>query len=319
MTDVYDFVDSSPMTEPPASEPIEPVIQQVQVEQGQFHDTRKPIFVALEKLFGRSVVTFFNSFNYPAMIEDNDADMLEGILQKMDLSAGLALIINSPGGIGLASERIVNVCRSYSKTGEFWAIVPGKAKSAATMVCFGASKIFMGPSSELGPVDPQWSVIENGKPKRFSLCNVVQSYEDLFNGAVACKGNVQPFLQQLSNYDAREIMEFKAAIDLAKDITVRSLASGMMKGKSTAEIEKAIKQFLTPEQTKSHGRPIYRDEVKSCGLNVEFLEVGKPERKWETLYEMYIRTSNYSATRVSKCIESKSHTFAVQARNQPQQ
>ncbi|GAH14065.1 unnamed protein product, partial [marine sediment metagenome] len=44
----------------------------------------------------------------------------------MDLSKGLALIINSPGGSGLAAERIINVCRSYSGTEEFWAIVPNK-------------------------------------------------------------------------------------------------------------------------------------------------------------------------------------------------
>ena len=60
-------------------------------------------------------------------------------------------MINSPGGSGLAAERMINVLRSYSGIGEYWAIVPAKAKSAATMVCLGASKILMGPASELGP------------------------------------------------------------------------------------------------------------------------------------------------------------------------
>jgi len=83
------------------------------------------------------------------MIEDKDADMLVGILQKGDGSNGLAIIVSSPGD-GLAAERIINLFRSYSKTGEYWAIVPAKAKSATTMLCFGSSKIIMGPSSELG-------------------------------------------------------------------------------------------------------------------------------------------------------------------------
>jgi len=295
-------------------ESLKPVISRVLLETNQTHDTRKPLLVSLEKLFERPVVSLFTSFVFPAMIEDNDADMLEGILQKMDLSRGLALIINSPGGVGLASERIVNVCRNYSKTGEYWAIVPGKAKSAATMICFGASRIFMGPSSELGPVDPQLTVTEDGAVKRFSLCNVVQSYEELIKDAVSCKGNVQPYLQQLANYDARDIMEFKAAIELAKDITVRSLASGMMKGRSPAEVEKNIAMFLTPKHTKSHGRPIYRDEVKSCDLNVEFLEAGQADRKWETLYELYIRANHHTSHRVMKSIESKGHAFAMPLR-----
>ncbi|MBF0475327.1 MAG: hypothetical protein HQK59_05735 [Deltaproteobacteria bacterium] len=91
-----------------------PVIQQVWVEQSQAHETRKELFLALEEKFNCSVVTFFTSFKFPVMIEDPDADIIEGILQKIDLSKGLILIISSPGGQGLAAERVINVGRSYS-------------------------------------------------------------------------------------------------------------------------------------------------------------------------------------------------------------
>ena len=64
-----------------------PVWQQVLTEQNQGHETRKKMFIDLEKeLSGVPVVSFFTSFFYPVMIEDIDADMLEGLLQKMDLS-----------------------------------------------------------------------------------------------------------------------------------------------------------------------------------------------------------------------------------------
>lgn len=126
-----------------AKRELKPVIQQVMTEQNQGHETRKRIFIELEKELKRPVVSFFTSLTFPVMIEDADADMLEGVLQKMDLSSGLVLLISSPGGDGLAAERIINICRSYSKTNDYWTIVPGKAKSAATMICFGASKIIM--------------------------------------------------------------------------------------------------------------------------------------------------------------------------------
>ncbi|MAE68585.1 MAG: hypothetical protein QF793_04370 [Candidatus Peribacteraceae bacterium] len=155
------------------------------IEQFQGHDTRKFLFSKLETILGRPVVTYFTSFNQPVQIEDGDADMLEGILQQMDLSNGLALFINSPGGDGMAAERTINLCRSYSGTGDYWVIVPNKAKSAATMITFGASKIFMGPTSELGPVDPQLTYFdrEKGAMRRFSLFNLVKSYEKLFSRA----------------------------------------------------------------------------------------------------------------------------------------
>ena len=82
------------------------VIQQILTEVNQTHKTRQDIYAQLDHELGRSVVSFFTSFRYPVMIENTDADMLEGILQKMDLSKGLALLISSPGGDGL-SRRIL--------------------------------------------------------------------------------------------------------------------------------------------------------------------------------------------------------------------
>ena len=284
-----------------------PVVSQVMREQDQEPSTRRHLLMDLEKELKRPIVSFFTSFSYPVMIEDKDADMLEGILQKMDLSNGLALIINSPGGDGLAAERIINLCRSYCKTGEYWAIVPGKAKSATTMICFGGSKIIMGPASELGPIDPQFTTYEQGTAKWFSVYNVVKSYEDLFSRAVKEKGNLEPYLQQLAKYDEREIKECKAALSLSEDIAIKTLAAGMMKGLSKENIKKKIKIFLTPERTKTHGRPIYRDEAKQCGLNIESRDV--KEKIWELVYELYIRTENFVSGKASKTIESKNNGF----------
>lgn len=293
----------------PTSPPT-PVIQLVQEEQLQGHSTRKAMFVELESLLGRPVISYFTSLVYPVAIEDQDADMIEGVLQQMDLSGGLAVLVNSHGGDGLAAERIINICRSASGTGDFWAIVAGKAKSAATMICFGASKVFMGASSELGPIDPQ--LIEEGE--WFSLFNLVESYNDLFARAIRTKGNLQPFLQQLSHYDARKIAEYKAAIDLAADIAVKSLASGMMKGKTETAIKKKIEMFLSPKRTKTHGRPIYRDEARKCGLNIENVEI--KERLGQVIYELNVRANNFVTHMAYKCIESKEHTVSAPIRHE---
>jgi len=288
-----------------------PVIQKVMVEQGQTHETRKTLFVDLEKLLGRPVITYFTSFHFPVQIENGDADMIEGILQKMDLSKGLALCINSPGGDGMAAERIINLCRTYSGTEEYWAIVPSKAKSAATMVCLGASKIIMGPTSELGPVDPQLVLYDQVQKKlnRFNIYNLIKSYEDLFSKAVTAKGNLEPFLQQLANYDSREIEEYRAAMALSEDIAIRALHTGMLDSLSQKEIKKKIEIFLSPKQTKDHGRPIYGPEAKHCGLAIESPKPG--DKLWEMVYNLYIRTDSYTAHHAAKCIESKAHSFAA--------
>jgi len=242
------------------------------------------------------------------MIEDADADMLEGFLQNMDLSKGLALMINSPGGSGLAAERIINICRNYSGTKDYWVIVPNKAKSAATMICFGASKIYMGATSELGPVDPQINIPDNIL-KRFSVYKLVEGYRELFEKALKEEGNLQPYLQQLAKYDEREIREFQSAIDLSNDIAIRTLETGMLSGLSKEQIQEQINIFLTPETKKIHGRPIYMNEAESCGLKIEKMDING--NLWELIYELYIRLNNFVSTRVSKCVESKKDSFGT--------
>ena len=128
---------------------------QVSAERNQDATTRQHLYAKIEKhLNGRRLILLFTSFVHPASLDDADADMLQSILQHEDISKGLVVMLSSPGGDGLAAERMVRVCRSYSGTKDFWALVPGKAKSAATLVCMGASKILMAPASELGPIEP---------------------------------------------------------------------------------------------------------------------------------------------------------------------
>ena len=85
--------------------------------------------------------------------------------------------------------------------------------------------------------------------------------EDLFKKAVKEKGNLQPYLQQLSNYDAREIEEFRKNLSLSEDIAVKALKTGMLSNLSEKQIRRKIKDFLSPEKVKTHGRPIYAFDV----------------------------------------------------------
>ena len=288
------------------------VFTTIMKERNQAHDSRVHLIRKIEREIGCPVITFFTSFRYRVIISDNDADIIEDMLRSTDLTNGLAMIISSPGGSGLAAERIINLCRRYSGTGTYRAIVPGKAKSAATLVCFGASEIAMGVSSELGPVDPQILLVSDDSVNQFALHNVVASYKDLFRGAVDTKGNLEPFLQQLGRYDAKEIAEYESEIALSKDMAVKALRTGMMSGKSEDYIQKKIETFLTPELVKSHGRPIFRDEARKCGLRVRFSRPSS--RAWKLIHELYVRTHQYVNSDASKCVETSEDAFYAEAR-----
>ena len=132
-----------------------PIFNTISQEVYQLPETRTKLYRKVQSQLGKPIVCYFTSQVYPVMIQDSDADMLEAILRSMRLENGFALVCSSLGGDGLTAERIINICRSYSGTGSYDIIVPGKAKSAATVICFGAQKIIMSKTSELGPIDPQ--------------------------------------------------------------------------------------------------------------------------------------------------------------------
>jgi len=271
----------------------DPIFKFILDEQHQSPETRKTLFESIEIELNKPAIAFYTSFNANnAFIEDEDANLIENILQTMDLTKGLALIISSPGGLGLSAERIIKICRSYSGKGKYSAIVPGKAKSAATMICFGASEIYMSPTSELGPIDPQIRAPEGGILQSMSACTYVDSYDKLFNDAKECTGNLEPFLQQLNKYDEAQVNTLRNEIVAAKQIAIQYLKSGMMPEKTEENIERNVEIFLTPAHTKTHGKPIYREEAESCGLIINKMSFG--DEVWKLLYELHFRLNSRS-------------------------
>ncbi len=222
-------------------------------------------------------------------------------------------MINSPGGDGLTAERIVNTCCAYSGTGDYWVLIPGKAKSAATIISMGASKIMMSSASELGPVDPQIFKSENGIPKTFTAHNLVAGYEKLLSEIATTSGPIEPYLQQLTHYDDREITQYRSFINLAEDISVKNLKRNMMRNLTEDKIKKKIDGFLNPDAgTISHGRPIYQEEAKSCGLNIENIDINSEE--WKLICQLYCRIEWCVSNIDCKSIETIKESFHV-ARN----
>lgn len=243
------------------------------------------------------------------MIDDSDADMIEQVLQATTLPTGLCLVLNSPGGSALSAERIVRICRQYSG-GNFDVIIASRAKSAATMIAFGANKIYMGLTSALGPIGTQVVRKEpDGTTNWFSAHAIIESYDELMKKAVSTEGRVEPYLQQLSRHDDSQVEELRRAEKLAADIAVRWLREGMLSGKSAKLVRKDLSVFLDPRGAMAHGRDIYIDEVVKAGINVHRMDRG--ESLWRLVSELYTRANYYVSSTHCKLVESPEHHFAA--------
>lgn len=263
--------------------------QQISIEVAQDHVLRKPLLEKISELRGgRAIISFFISFHSRSPLSQEDADMIEEVLSGTDTSKGITLLLDAPGGDGLAAERIIQVCKKYSGN-DFETLVPSRAKSAATMVCLGSDRILMAPTSELGPIDPQIPIKIGDSWRWGAAHHVIRTYDDLVTRAATLKGgNIEPYLQQLAQFNATEIEMFRAATKLAENIAVKSLRKGMMKGETEATIKKRITCFTDPEVTLSHGRALNPEHLQDCKLVIEEIDV--KSEFWRKVRELYSRS-----------------------------
>jgi 2-succinyl-5-enolpyruvyl-6-hydroxy-3-cyclohexene-1-carboxylate synthase len=224
----------------------------------------------------------------------------------------LLLIINSPGGDPLAAERIVKVCREFSGH-DYWVLVPGRSKSAATMITLGASKIIMTATAELGPIDIQipW------KDKLVPAHVVVSSYEELMEKGINLPKDqrMEPILQQLQEFNAPEIEHLKNARDLSMEIADKVLKEGMLAGVRKKELDHIMHEFIIPKKLKNHGRPIFFSDLKQIDtqerLSIELLS--NEDEIYSTVHEYHMRLMcGMSSAGMAKTIETPEDEFSIQ-------
>ncbi len=272
----------------------------------QSPELRSPYLKAIsEARGGRTVVSFFMSFYTRTPLMPEDADQIEEILCNENIQKGITLLLDAPGGDGLTAERIIRICKSYSK-GDFETIVPARAKSAATMVCLGSDRILMSATSELGPIDPQVLVdlSGNGSLEWVAAHYITKTYDALFKEAKELKdGHIEPFLQQLAKFSAVQIEQWRAATGLAENIAVGALQRGMLAGKTYDEVKALIRPFTDPDRTMSHGRGIDVEQARACGLNIEVVDLDSD--LWSAIHGLYVRSKYVvDATAPDKLIDT---------------
>lgn len=87
----------------------------------------------------------------------------------------VALVLDSPGGNARSAYEIARLFQRRCK--QLVVVVPRYAKSAATLMSFGADRLIMGPDAELGPLDAQ--LLDMDREDWSSALDEVQALERL--------------------------------------------------------------------------------------------------------------------------------------------
>ena len=193
------------------------------------------------------------------------------------------LLIYSFGGNPRAAYQIA---RLFNRRGGFIALIPGHAKSAATLLALGAREIYMGTDAELGPLDAQLS--DNEREIMISALDEVHSLGRLNAAALEVfdqtmilltgrtSKKIEVILPHTLSYTANFMRPLIEKIDavhytqssrtlrVSEEYAIRLLSSD---SKHTHEDARSIASKLV-EKYPEHGFVIDSEEARRIGLRV---------------------------------------------------
>ena len=139
-------------------------------------EARKELYKKIEEHRGHPLIAYVTSGRQGAtgnIASDSVRQFADQLLTLPTGTKKIDLLVNSLGGDGLASWRLITMIREYlGKDGHINCLVPYYAFSAGTLIAVGSNEIFMHPLACLGPVDPQIVVRSQDGATHFA-------YEDL--------------------------------------------------------------------------------------------------------------------------------------------
>ncbi len=240
---------------------------------------RKVCYDDIESVRGRPLIVYASKFidgtgqGAPVLIDFNDVDGFTDLVNHINGSESIDVLIHSPGGRPDATERIVHILRSRFKEVNF--LIPHSAYSAATMLALSGNSIVLHPSATLGPIDPQI----NGTPAR----SIKRGFENVKRIIIQEGPEALPAYIPLIEKYSLDLLELcDDSEKLSKELVGTWLKEYMFKKKANQNtIKKAVNYFSNYDKHLLHSRPLVYDKLKSLKLNVLLADDPLKDLLWE--------------------------------------
>lgn len=145
------------------------------------------------------------------------AELLHGV---KDSTKDLHLLLCSPGGDG---ETAIRLARMGQAAGDrLVVVVPEMAKSAATILALGADDILMGPTSDLGPIDPQILIGDRGF---VSAKDLIAAVDRAMDEVQANPATYPLHSAMLGGIDATSVQFARSALARTEDLARQAVGS----------------------------------------------------------------------------------------------
>lgn len=214
------------------------------------------------------------------LITQDSVTLFAELLHGLDCSQDLHLLLVSPGGDGGVAVRLARMAQGACR--QLVVIVPELAKSAATILALGAHSIVMGPTSDLGPIDPQVLVSERGY---VSAKDLIEAVDSALND-VATRPDTYPLhAAMLAGIDSTAVQFARSALASTDELAIQAISSNP--DRSKMDIEKlclTVRQSLI-NQPKMHSAVVGSREARQAGLPVCELDADNPW--WQEVWHLW--------------------------------
>jgi ClpP class serine protease len=255
-------------------------------------DERREIIEKIEGLRGSRVLAYVTGDRAPiaAQIGDDAVRPIYDHLREMGHVERLDLFLYSRGGAIDIPWRKVTALRAVA--GEWNALIPFRANSAATLLALGADKIVMGPQGELGPIDPIMNiqrVVSGPGGGEGTFVQESINVEDVMayikfvkdraglSDQAALAGSLTKLTERL---DAVVLGSAHRTHSHIRDVARRMLLS--RKEPPSEQAMAAVVETLA-ERVYAHGHAIGRKEADEIGLPVEAAQGELDASLWDLL------------------------------------
>ena len=249
-----------------------------------------------------TIVYYSNLNNENNALNTNDINHIMKVIENLDVTKGVDLVLNTPGGEFDATESIINFIHGVFGE-DIRAIIPQSAMSAGTLIACSCKEIYMGFPSSLGPTDPQ---IDN-----ISAKNILKEFKLAKKEMAECPEHIPFWTTLLDKYSETMLIECEKALEWSEEILEKSLKYSMFKDdddqKQIAKIKDAL---ITSENIKNHCQTLSAKKCKEIGLKIKQLENDK--KMYDLTYKLHQSVINYFIhTKKSKIIANQNGTYSI--------
>ncbi|MDE0571804.1 ATP-dependent Clp protease proteolytic subunit [Demequina sp. B12] len=206
--------------------------------------------------------------------------LLEELLVGSDPEQELHLMLSSPGGDGEVAVRLVRAMQS--RCSKLTIIIPDMAKSAATIMCLGANEILMSPSSDLGPVDPQFPI----GGRLVGAKDIEQALEDAEKRVAAAPETFPLYAGLLADVNMLMIEQARSAMARSYTLIEEALECSEMSADDRTAVVGKLRGPLIDE-AHYHGATIGPQAARNLGLPVTVAETSSAE--WQLIWALWTR------------------------------